>query len=108
MALKAAKPLCVSGIRYIGGIVLLRRPLAFQRIEIVPDFCVIAAQEFVCSGCHVDVIGFPFGTFPVQKLVDRFRLRRLLDMYAHDAEQRFPEIWRTALGGFVAAPVHRP
>lgn len=27
--------------------------------------------------------------------------------YVHEAEQRFPEIRRTALGGFIAAPVHR-
>ena len=38
--------------------------------ETLFDLSVINAEELVCSGCHVDLIGLTLGTFLVQEAVD--------------------------------------
>ena len=53
----------------------IHRRQAIQRGEIIPDFSVIAAQEFVGSRRHVDVIGLTLAAFSVKKLKDWFICR---------------------------------
>lgn len=63
---------------------------------------VIDAKEFVlCSG-HVDKVWLALGALPVQKLIHRLVLRHLLQVSADDLIERFPQVWRAALGGGVA------
>ncbi len=63
----------------------------FQRLQIGFHGGVVDAQEFVCRSHHVDTVGLALGTFLVHELVDRFIQRRILQIDAHDKEQRPPQ-----------------
>ena len=84
-----------------GGIHVYRRQIV-QCSKIVPHLCVITPQELVgCSG-HVDVEGLALTTLSVKELKYRFVLGRTLQVYLHNIEKGFTEIWRAALGRPVA------
>ena len=60
----------------------------FQRLQIGFHSGVVDPQELVCRSHHVDAVGLALGTFPVHELVDWFIQRCVLQVDAHDEEQR--------------------
>ena len=78
-------------------------------IRFVPDcadvlfyLAVVDAEELIRTSSHVHIVRFSFGTLPVQKLVDRFILRGILEQGGHDLEQGLTEPAGSTFGSFVA------
>ncbi len=63
---------------------------------------VVDAEKLIRTGSHVHIAGFPFGTLPVQKLVDRFVFRGILKQGGHDLEQCLTKPAGSAFRSFVA------
>ena len=63
---------------------------------------VVDAEELIRTSSHVHIVRFSFGTLPVQKLVDRFILRGILEQGGHDLEQGLTEPAGSTFGSFVA------
>ena len=68
-----------------GGIHVHRRQ-AVQCGEIISHLGVVAPQELVRTGCHVDVEGFPFDPLAVEELVHRLIGWRASEVNPHDVE----------------------
>ena len=69
---------------------------------------VVDAEELIRTSSHVHIVRFSFGTLPVQKLVDRFILRGILEQGGHDLEQGLTEPAGSTFGSFVALLVVLP
>ncbi len=74
----------------------------FQTAQMCFYLAVVDAEELIRSGGHVDIVRLSFGTLPVQKLVDRFILRGILEQGGHDLEQGLTEPAGSTFGSFVA------
>ena len=48
---------------------------------------VINAEELICGGHHVNLIGLPLCAFLIHELIDRLVLRSVLEKRAHDKEK---------------------
>ena len=63
----------------------------FQRLQIGFYSGVIDPQKLVGRSHHVDTVGLSLGAFLVHEPEDRFIQRRILQIDAHDKEQRPPQ-----------------
>lgn len=80
----------------------------FQAAQMRFYLAVVDAEELIRTGSHVHIVRFSFGTLPVQKLVDRFILRGILEQGGHDLEQGLTEPAGSTFGSFVALGVVLP
>ena len=53
--------------------------------------CVVDTQKFVCSGDHIDLVRFAFGTLLVKICIDRIILGDVLQNYRHHLKQSFSQ-----------------
>ena len=65
------------------------------------DLAVVDPEKLVCTGSHVDVVGFPLRTFSVEEM-EHGIIRFCLEQRGHDQEQRLSQSCRSALGRIVA------
>ena len=69
---------------------------------------VINAEELICGGRHVDLIGLSLSAFLIHELIDGLVWRGVLEKHAHDEEKGSAQSRRTALGDAPAANINSP
>ena len=55
------------------------------------DLTVVDTKKLVCTGSHVDLVGFALGTLLVQELIYRVIEGFRLEQCSHDQEESLPE-----------------
>lgn len=63
---------------------------------------IVDAQELVCPGDHVDMIGLSLCSLLVHEGINRVVHRRTLDQPVHNLKEGLPQVRRTLLGGGIA------